>query len=56
MAQMPVRHSDDRAAAAGVAVSIRDRCLQLLAALGHVGLDGLRTWQLIRIVQATAAL
>jgi hypothetical protein len=35
-------------------MSIRDRCLQLLAALGHVGLDGLRTWQLIRIAQQIA--
>lgn len=34
--------------------SVRDRCLRLLGALGHVGLDGMRTWQLIRIVQALA--
>ena len=37
-------------------MSVRDRCLRLLAALGHVGLDGLRTWQLIRIVQSVATL
>lgn len=34
--------------------SVRYRCLRILAALGHVGLDGLRTWQLIRIVQQLA--
>lgn len=35
-------------------MSIRERCLQLLGALGHVGLDSLRTWQLIRLVQIAA--
>lgn len=35
-------------------MNIRERCLRLLAALGHVGLDGMRTWQLIRLVQIAA--
>lgn len=37
-------------------MSVRDRCLRILAALGYVGLDGLRTWQLIRIAQQVASL
>lgn len=39
----------------GDLMSIRERCLRALAALGYVGLDGLRTWQLIRIAQQIAA-
>jgi hypothetical protein len=36
-------------------MSVRAHCLKILAALGHVGLDQLRTWQLIRIAQQIAA-
>lgn len=35
-------------------MSIREKCLRALAALGYIGLDGLRTWQLIRLVQLAA--